>query len=293
MRVEYALKRFKMKNILILLIMTLNLNAQERIIALSPAINEIIFALGAGEQIVANTQYALYPKASINIPKVGGYFSPSLEKIISLNPTLIIMQENSYKLSLKLKRLGIKSKIIQIDTLKNIKNSISDIGAILGKIKEAKKIVKTINEALEKLHHIVENQKILIVFGRNTDLSKQIFVAGQNLYFDEIINESNNSNALQSNRKGQPILNMENIIATNPDIVLLLARCQADGINNEALIRPWLELPISAAKTKAVYINPNIYAGLPSDRLTLFLEDFRLMLEDYKKITKENNATNK
>lgn len=271
---------------LILFIMHLNLQAKERIIALSPAVNEIIFALGAGKQIVANTQYSLYPKASIELPKVGGYFSPSLEKIVALKPTLVIMQENNHKLSLKLKRLGIKSKIIKIDKLNNIKNAIQEIATLLKKGKEAEKIVETINNALKNLHNIVKDKKILIVFGRNTNLSKQIFVAGQNLYFDEIINESNNTNALQSNRKGQPILNMENIIATNPDIVLLLARCQADGINNEALIKPWLELPISAAKTKAIYINPNIYAGLPSDRLSLFLNDFKEMLEDYRAKTK-------
>lgn len=262
--------------------MTLALNAQERIIALSPSINEIIFALDSGDQIVANTDYALYPKASINIPKVGGYFSPSLEKIISLKPTLVIMQQNNHKLSLKLEKLGIKTKVIQIDKLSNIKKSIISIGAILEKEKEAKQIVDNINDALKKLPNIIKDKKILIVFGRNTDLSKNVFVAGQNLYYDEIINESNNTNALQSNRKGQPILNMENIIACNPDIVLLLARCQADGVSNDGLIKPWLELPISAAKTKAIYINPNIYAGLPSDRLVLFLEDFREMLVAYE-----------
>jgi len=271
-----------MRKTLLLLFLTFSLNATERIIALSPSINEIIFALGAGDKIVANTQFSLYPKESIKIPKVGGYFLPSLEKIVSLKPTLVIMQENNHKLSLKLKYLGIKSKIIKIDKLNNIKNAITEIGSVLKKEKEAEKIVKNINDALNKLHNIVKNKKILIVFGRNTDLSKQIFVAGQNLYFDEIINESNNTNALQSNRKGQPILNMENIIACNPDIVLLLARCQADGVSNHGLIKPWLELPISAARTKAIYINPNIYAGLPSDRLALFLEDFRVMLETYK-----------
>jgi iron complex transport system substrate-binding protein len=275
-----------MKKILLILFTTLSINAQERIIALSPSINEIIFALNSGDKIVANTDYALYPEASVKIPKVGGYFSPSLEKIVALKPTLVIMQQNNHKLSLKLKRLGIKSKIIKIDTLKNIKNSILELGTILHKNSEAKKIVKNINDELEKLKSIISNKKILIVFGRNTDLSKHIFVAGQNLYFDEIINESNNTNALQSTRKGQPILNMENIIACNPDIVLLLARCQADGVSNEGLIKPWLELPISASKTKAIYINSNIYAGLPSDRLALFLRDFREVLEDYKEKTK-------
>ena len=270
-----------MKKILILLLITLTLNAQERIIALSPAINEILFALDANKSVVGNTQYSLYPEVSTKLPKVGGYFSPNLEKIVALKPTLVIMQSNNHKLSLKLERLDIKSKIIKIDKLENIKKAIIEIGELTHKEKKAKTIVANIEHELSLLHNIISNKKILIVFGRYTDLGKQVFVAGQNLYYDEIINESNNTNALQSERKGQPILNMENIIASNPDIVLLLARCQADGISDQELINPWLKLPISASKTKAIYINKNIYAGIPSDRLVLFLQDFRAMLEDY------------
>jgi len=279
---NFAHKRFKMKNILTLFIMTLTLNAEERIIALSPSINEIIFALNAGDSIVANTDYALYPPSSVKLPKVGGYFSPSLEKVVSLKPTLVIMQENNKAFGKKLERLDIKIKVVKIDKLENIKTSILEIGTLLKRTKEAEEIVQNIDTELENIKGIVSNKKILIVFGRNRTLDKQIFVAGQNLYFDEIINESNNTNALHSTRKGQPILNMENIIACNPDIVLLLARCKADGMNNEALIKPWLELPISAAKTKSIYINANIYAGIPSDRLVLFLQDFNAMLEDYR-----------
>ncbi len=271
-----------MKQLFLLLFTTLTLFSQERIIALSPAINEIVFALGAGEQIVGNTTYAHFPKASDKIPKVGGYFSPSLEKIIALRPTLVIMQNNNQKLSSKLRHLGIKTKVIKIDTLKSINQAILEIGKRLKKEEKAKEIVANINQERKKLQNIVSGKKILIVFGRNYSLDKQVFVAGQNLYYDEIINDSNNTNALQSNRKGQPILNMENIIACNPDIVLLLVRCQADNLNSEELIKPWLELPINASKTRSIYINSNIYASIPSDRLVLFLQDFREMLEDYR-----------
>ena len=270
------------KIFLILFITPLLLNAKERIIALSPAINEILFALGAGEELVGNTQYALYPKASEKLPKVGGYFSPSLEKILALKPTLVIMQENNHKLSLKLQRLGIKSKIIKINKLGNIKKAINEIGMIVNQEEKAKGIVAKIDENLKSLQNIISNKKILIVFGRNPKLNKNIFVAGQNLYYDEIINESNNTNALHSKRKGQPILNMENIIACNPDIVLLLARDSNDGLSHKDLIAPWLKLPISASKHKAIYINSHIYAGIPSDRISLFLEDFKVMLEDYR-----------
>ena len=282
-----------MKTKLLLLLFTVQtLWGAERIIALSPAINEIIFALDAGEQVVGNTDYSLYPEDAKKLPKVGGFFAPSLEKIVALQPTLVIMQRNNPPLSLKLKQLNINTKIIEIDTLQHIKQSITDIGTLLHKSQEAQMIVEEINNELQKLKNIISDKKIPIVFGNNLSLDKNVFVAGQNLYYDEIINQSNNTNALHSKRKGEPILNMENIIAINPDIVLLLARCQGDEVSEKALLKPWRALPITATNKDAFYINRHIYAGIPSNRIVLFLKDFRHILEDYKEKIKESHATN-
>lgn len=89
---------------------------------------------------------------------------------------------------------------------------------------------------------------------------------------------------MQSKRKGQPILNMENIIATNPDIVILLSHSMKEkGLTKAELINPWLELPISAAKTKSIFIIDKLYAGIPSNRLVYFLRDFQGILNDYKR----------
>jgi len=257
------------------------LYAQERIVTLSPAINEIVFALGAGDQVVGNTQYCTHPKASQKIPKVGGYFSPNLEKIVALEPTIVIMQPNNTKLAKKLNKLGIKTKIVPIDRLPHIKRSIVELGSLLHKKPQAKAIVKKIDEALKATQGILQNQKILMVIGHNTSLDKQIFVVGQNLYLDDIINASGNTNALHSKRKGQPILNQEGIIATNPDIVILLAHSMHQkGLTPADLIDPWKALPIHAAKKGTIYIIDKEYSGIPSDRLVLFLQDLREILED-------------
>ena len=273
-----------MKIVLLLLAITIHMLADERIVALSPSVNEIVFALGKGDKIVGNTTHCTYPKASLEITKVGGYFSPSLEKILALNPTIVIMQQNNYKLNKKLRQLGISTKVIKIDKLSNIKNSIHEIGKVLNRDAEAKKIVDSIDQELANTKSIVKDKKILVVMGHNTSLASRIFVAGQNLYFDDIINVSGNSNALQSQRKGQPILNMENIIATNPDIVILLSHAMKEkNLSRDDLINPWKELPVSAAKTDSIYIIDKLYAGIPSNRLVYFLQDFQEILNDYKK----------
>ena len=272
-----------MKKLFLLLTMVVFVNAGERIVALSPSVNEIVFALGSGDAIVGNTTYCTYPASSQNVKKVGGYFSPSLEKIVSLNPTMVIMQQNNYKLSQKLKALGIKTKVVKIDSLANIKNTILKIGEILHKENEAQKIVDNINKELKNIKGITSNKKILFVMGHNTSLASRIFVAGQNLYFDDIIKASGNINAYQSQREGQPVLNMENIIACNPDIVILLAHSMHEkGLSKKDLTDPWIQLPINAAKSNSIYIIDKHYAGIPSERLVNFLQDFEGILNDYK-----------
>jgi len=265
-----------LRYITFLFLFCINLFAYDRIIALSPAINEIIFTLGHGNKIVGNTTYCKFPKQSQDIAKVGGYFSPSVEKILNLKPDIVIMQENNLDLSHKLEKIGIKTKVVKIDTIESIKNTISDLGEMLDNKTKADEIIGEINDSLKSLKGIVENKKIIIPIGYNTDLSKEIYVVGQNLYFDDIIEASGNQNALQSSRKGQPVLNMEKILKINPDIVIILSPLMVEkGLSKEELIRPWKQLPINAAKTDAVFVQTGDYAGIPSDRIVQFIKDFK------------------
>ncbi len=267
--------------ILLLFFFALNLFGYERIVALSPSINEIVYALGSGDKIVGNTEFCDFPQQAKQKPKVGGYFSPSLEKILSLNPDIVIMQDSSKDLAKKLSKLGIKTKVLKLATLKDIQVTIKEIGEILKKEKKATQILSSMQTALLETKNIVKNKKILMVIGHNTSLEKRIFVAGQNLYFDDIITVSGNINALQSSRAGQPILNLENIIASNPDIVILLAPYLGkNSITKEALLKPWKNLPITASKKGTIYIEDKEYAGISSDRIIFFLRDFKGFLQD-------------
>ena len=268
---------------ILLLFFTINLFGYDRIVALSPSINEIIYALGDGDKIVGNTTFCKYPEDAKTKSKVGGYFSPSLEKIISLKPDIVIMQSSSIKLSKKLSKFGIKSKVVKLRTLQDIKDTISSIGIILRKDQKATNILNDLESKIKQTKNILKNKKILMVIGHHTKLEKRIFVAGQNLYFDDIINQSGNINAFKSKRAGQPILNLENIIATNPDIVILIAPfTKQKNLTKNDLIKPWLNLPINAKKTKAIYVLDKHYAGIASHRLKYFLEDFRGFLLDAK-----------
>lgn len=267
--------------IFLLAVLTVHLNAVEKIVALSPAVNEIIFALDGGDKIVGNTTYCNFPQASQKIPKVGGYFSPSLEKILALNPDIVIMQDNNAAIGDKLQRLGIRTMLIKIDTIDSIKKAVFNIAKLLNNESKASLIVKKIDKSLASVAGITKNKKILIPIGYHTELSKEIYVAGQNLYFDDIIIASGNANALQSSQKSQPVLNLEKILKVNPDIVIILSpQMREKHLTKEALIAPWLKLPINAARTKSIFVEEGEYSGIPSDRIVHFIDDFGKFLRE-------------
>lgn len=272
-----------MIKLIIFSLMTLSVFAQPRVIALSPSINEIIFSLGEGQSIVGNTKFCNYPPEAKGITKVGGYFSVSLEKVISLNPDMIMLQNYDQKLLSKLKQIRMKTLLLKVDTLEDIKTSIFKIGQFYQKEKEANHIVSNINEALKQTQGIVKNKRILMVISPSLNLNKQIYIVGHNLYLEEIIMYSGNKNAYFNDFKGQPVLNMENILGLNPEVIILLSPyLDTQNITKEALINTWAKLPITAAKNKNIYVIDKEYAGIPSHRVELFLKDFKRILQDVK-----------
>ncbi|MGJ0298193.1 helical backbone metal receptor [Aliarcobacter cryaerophilus] len=272
-----------MKKLLYLLLFINFLNATERIITLSPAINEIAFALGLGDKIIANTDFCDFPESSKSVQKVGGYGSVSLEKVVKLNPSVIINQSYDKKLNDDLKKLGFKTLVYKTDNIEDIKYTIQDLGEVFDKNKEAKELNKNIDDSLKSLSGILENQKILIVISPQNTLSNQIFVAGNFVYFEDIIKKSQNQNAYQSSLKSQPVINSEKIITLNPDIIILLAPfLENQEKSQENMKKMWKKLPISASKQKNIYIIDKLYSGIPSHRVKNFIDDFRGILEDVR-----------
>lgn len=272
-----------MKKLLILLLFFNNLFANERVITLSPAINEIVFGLGMGKSVIANTFHCDFPLESKDIEKVGAFSSLNLEKIVKLKPTLIINQDYDKKLNQDLNKLGFKTLVYKTNKISDIKFTIDDLGKTFNKESEAYKLNEDIDKSLKSIENIIQNQKILIVFSPQDSLSNQIFVAGNFVYFEDIIKASSNINAFQSNLKAQPVLNSEKIIKLNPDIIILLAPYLEQKIKEqENMVKMWKKLPTKASKQNNIYIVDKQYAGISSFRVRFFIDDFREILEDVR-----------
>ena len=258
------------------------LSANEKIITLSPAVNEIVFALGLGNNIIANTQFCDYPEISKSIEKVGGYGSVSLEKVVNLNPSIIINQNYDKKLNSSLNALGFKTLVYKTDSLDDIKFAIKDLGDVFNRQLQAKILNTNIENSLKNIENIVENQKILIVISPQDTLSNQIYVTNNYIYFEDIIKKSGNQNAYQSSLKSQPAINSEKLILLNPDIIILLAPYLKSDKQKDDMLNLWKNLPVNASKKDNIYIIDKTYSGISSHRVQYLIDDFRKILEDVR-----------
>ncbi len=271
------------KLIFTLFIFCMNLMGESRVVTLTPSINEIVYALGMGNSVVANTQYCDFPIESKEVKKVGGYATISLEKIIQSKPTVVIAQNYDEKTLRNLKSLNIKTLVFKTNTIDSIKNTIRTLGKYFKKEQKADELISNIDNSLASLNGITSNKKVLLVIGPRKNLNNQIYITGNHLYFEDILKASGNKNAFFSTSKNQPVVNSEKIINMNPDIIVLLSPFLDGKIKEQKeLLSNWLKLPVNASINKNIYIVDKLYAGIPSQRVVYFIKDFKKILENVR-----------
>ena len=271
----------RIKAIAFILLFVLNLQAQERIVSLSPSITEILFALGKGENIVGTSSYSNYPPEAKKLPAVGAYSQPHFEKILALLPSLVIGQTFNQRTLEKLKKFKIKTLQVNLKTLTNITDSISLMAREVGSTKD-KELVRDITNAITKHKKAKNPHSVMIVYGLREDLRNATYIAGHNIFFEDIIESCGHTNAYTANSTRQPVLNYENIIAINPDqIIILHSQATQANVNVKKALEGWYKLPTNAAKNRNISIVNKDYIHIPSHRVALSIDILRREMNQY------------
>ncbi|WP_338793810.1 helical backbone metal receptor [Bernardetia sp. MNP-M8] len=190
-----------------------------RIISLVPSQTELLFDLGIGQNVVGITKYCIHPKKNVQkIVKVGGTKDFDIDKIIALNPDLIIAnKEENYKEGIEQLEKQFPVWISDINDLKSSFEMISEVGKLVGKQKEAKNLVHKLNpdfKELAKTDSLPERYKVLYFIWKDP-----FMVAGKDTFIQDILERTNLENSTTENR--YPILDEEKIKELNPQIILL------------------------------------------------------------------------
>ncbi len=186
----------------------------KKVISLSPAVTEKLFAIGAGDMLVGRTVYCHYPKKALAIDSIGTMFDPKLEIILSKKPDLVIAETHFNPKTLKiLNKFGIES--IVLDSLKNldeIYKSILNLGKHVGKPYESKALVYSLRQKVTEIEDLAERQKtkprVYFVLGsgktehtagKGTFISEMIRMAGGKNIADDVIGWAYSPEKLVSN----------------------------------------------------------------------------------------------
>lgn len=260
-----------MKTLFLLLFLLLTLEAKERIVSLSPSLTEIVYALQKGDELVGVSEYSLFPKEAQNLPVVGGYSNPNLEKIIAHQPTLVVGQDFNLETLEKLNKFNIKTLMLKLQTIEDIKSSISSLAKELNSNPNA--ILQTIDDALKNAPKAKIPHAVIIVYGLHEDLRSGIYIAGNEIFFDDIITACGNTNAYTTNQTNQPVLSYENVIALNPEqIIILHSKASNPHVNEEKALQAWYALPTNASTNKRITVVDESYLHIPSHRVALTIE---------------------
>ncbi|MBZ5638937.1 MAG: helical backbone metal receptor [Acidobacteriia bacterium] len=101
---------------------------------MSPALTEILFALGLGDRVVGVTKYCDWPPEARRLPKIGGFVDPSVEAVVALSPDLALVSPaaGNREAALAIRRLGIRLEVVPCETLAEAYDAIQRVASVCG-----------------------------------------------------------------------------------------------------------------------------------------------------------------
>ena len=221
-------KNFINKMWLFLLLFSLNSlinfsSANERIVVAGGALTEIVFALGAGEDIVGVDSTSRFPKQVTQLPQIGNLKLLNIESVLSLTPSLVISFDDA-EIANVLKQIS-QAKV-DVLTLKRVPSTvdllyenISKIAAKLDRPKEGQELIKRIQTNLSQIQNRTatrrQKPKVLCIM----NMGGNIFIAGKNTTIDALITIAGGENL--ATHKSVRTYTTESLIAMNPEVIIL------------------------------------------------------------------------
>lgn len=188
-----------------------------KIVSISPAMTEILFAVGAGNDIVGVTTFCNYPEEAKGIYKIGDFSNPSIERIVGLKPDLVIVNlPEQMRIKKQLEKLGITIFVSSPKSLNDIYKEIADIGRIVKKERVADSLIHYMKMNIEPSEH--KRKKSVYI-----ELSPRPLVTiGAHSFLNEMLEMAGGKNIFSDLNKDYPVVSQEEIIKRNPEIIILL-----------------------------------------------------------------------
>jgi iron complex transport system substrate-binding protein len=227
----------------------------QRIVSLSPSNTEILFALGLGDKVVGVTEYCDYPEAAKTKPQVGGFSTVDIEKVVSLEPDLVLASRIHSKTVIPaLEKLNLTVVALTPSSLPELLDSITMVGKITGQNKEASELINNLSTRIEavadKIKTLPPDEMPRVFYITWHD---PLMTAGTGTLADYVISSAGGQN-IALDISGDKAINLETVIYRDPQVIV----ASVDMGSGEDLPWQYLQTEPRLKNTQAL-LNDRIY----------------------------------
>lgn len=236
-----------------------------------PAITQNIFAIGAGEYLLANSRYCDFPEEAKRKIKIGGYIDPDYEKIVSLKPDIFILPATAdSRVARRLEKIGIKCFVLHGEGIANISADVRMLGKLFDLGKSAEKIAADFDDAVKPVNS-GGGRRAFFMFGK--------MAAGRGTFAGNLLNACGLANC--ADKIGRPWAEVprEFVLAANPEIIFAECESEKSRAETERFFRTdpvWRTT--AAVKNSRICFVPRDTVIVPSVRVAEALKIMRAFL---------------
>ena len=212
-----------------------------RIVALSAADCEVLFAIGGGDALVGRGEYCDYPAEVLDIPSVESGMETNIEQIISLKPQVLLMStmaQTSEQVE-ALEKAGIHVVVSDAQDIEGVYTSIDMIGKLMGKEDNAKTVIENMKKAFADVKEKAAGDGTKTVYFEVSPLEYGLWTAGSGTFMNEIAEMLGLKNAF-ADVTGWGEISEEQVLERNPDYIVTITMYFGEGPTpiEEIMARP-------------------------------------------------------
>jgi iron complex transport system substrate-binding protein len=206
-----------------------------RIVSLVPAVTEMLFAIGAGPQVVGVSSYDHFPPEVESLPKVGALIDPDTERILSLRPDLVVVYGSQNDVEARFKKAGIQTFNYRhgvADAILGTLDTITALGAATGHEAQAREVVVRITTGLDTVRTRVagfDRPLTMLVIGRQPGTLQGIYAAGGRGFLNEMLEVAGGQNVFEDVDRESVQPSSETLLRRAPVVILELRANEPAG----------------------------------------------------------------
>ncbi|EGO61938.1 ABC transporter substrate-binding protein [Acetonema longum] len=253
----------------------LPVKAPQRIISLSPSNTEILYAIQAAAALTAVTEYSDYPPEAQSKPRIGSYHSPDVERIIALQPDVVLSGGNfHYRTIQQLEQAGIPVVAVEPGTMQEVLEAIRLIGDVAGRSGEAERVVAALTGKMTGIHQLIRREPAKTVFVEVWD--EPFMTIGGKSYLSDIISQAGGLNVTRNKPYDYMACDFEMLYGFNPDIYIAVSH---GGLGRKLRMsrHPWVQRLNAIQEQRMYYISDDILSR-PGPRSFDGLEELAFIL---------------